>query len=169
MKAKIGFFLMAAVILGAFSATGQTVGDRPVRPGRKEIVIKKNFRKDVDRKPFFTEEQKEAMKAIRLETAKEVKPLRNELGELTARQKTLTTAPEADLDVIYGNIEKISEVKIKMAKIRARQQQEIRALLTDEQLLLFDSKRVREKMRHPEHMRRDRRDFRAGSKPAPRG
>ena len=38
---------------------------------------------------FFTEEQKEAMKAIRLKSAKEVKAYRDELRELEAHHQTL--------------------------------------------------------------------------------
>lgn len=90
---------------------------------------------------FFTEEQQEAVRKIRLETAKEVKPLRNELNELRARQHTLTTAENADLDAINKNIEKMGSVRTEIQKIMAKQHQEIRSLLTEEQLLKFDARK----------------------------
>jgi len=111
--------------------------------------MQRDFRAQAEKAPFFTEEQKEAMKEIRLETAKKMKPLKNQLREMNARQKTLTTAEDANLDAIYENIEKMSKAKTEMAKIRARQHQEVRELLTEEQLLKFDSrKRMMEKKRH---------------------
>jgi hypothetical protein len=114
---------------------------------RGELFMKKNFRADVRHEPFFSDEQKEAIKQIRVKTAKKVKPLKNELGELNAHQKSLTTATKANLDKIYANIEKISDVKIEIAKIFAKQHQEIRSLLTEEQLIIFDNRSDRRERR----------------------
>ncbi len=87
---------------------------------------------------LFTDEQQESIKALRLETAKKVKPFKNELRELMAHQQTLTTADNADLKAINKNIDKMSETKTEIAKIMAAQHQKIRSLLTEEQLLKFD-------------------------------
>ncbi len=92
---------------------------------------------------FFTKEQQEKVKGIRLETAKQVKPLRNELGELKARQQTLTTVDKTDLNAIYSNIDKMTMVKAEIQKIMAKQHQQIRSLLTEEQLLKFDAMKGR--------------------------
>ena len=104
-------------------------------------MVMKNHQANLkpERQNFFTEEQKETMKKIHLETAKKVKPLKNELHELAAHQKTLTTSDNADLKAINKNIDKMSEVKTEIAKIMAKQHQEVRSLLNEEQLLKFDA------------------------------
>ncbi len=104
----------------------------------------------------LTEEQKDSMKKIRLEAAKEVKPLKNQLRELKAHQQTLATADDADLKAIYKNIDKMAEVKTAMAKVMAKQRQEIRSLLTDEQRLKLDEKMDR--------MRKEGRAFRGNER-----
>jgi Spy/CpxP family protein refolding chaperone len=74
-----------------------------------------------------------------LATQKQIQPIRNELGEANARQKTLTTAEKPDLNAINKNIEKIGALKVEMAKIQAKHRLEMRAQLTDEQRLKFDA------------------------------
>lgn len=138
MRTKIGSLLLVAVFFVAMTANAQTPQNRQDRQKR---MMHRDLRAQAEKAPFFTEEQKEAIKEIRLETDKEMKPLRNELRELNARQQTLTTEEGANLEAIYENIEKMADVKTEMAKIRAKQHQEVRGLLTEEQLLKFDNRR----------------------------
>lgn len=86
----------------------------------------------------LTDAQKEAFKQSMLAVQKQLQPLRNELGEAQAHQKTLTTAEKPDLNAINKNIEKIGALKIEMAKIQAKHRLEMRSQLTDEQRLKFD-------------------------------
>lgn len=141
MRTKIGSILIIAALILSVAANAQKPEQRPDRSNRKAMMMQRDFRAQAEKATFFTEEQKEAMKEFRLETAKEMKPLRNQLRELNARQQTLTTATDADLGAIYKNIEKMAEVKTEMAKIRAKQHQKVRGLLTEEQLLKFDSRK----------------------------
>jgi Spy/CpxP family protein refolding chaperone len=141
MEAKKLSLLIIATLLFSLTAMSQETDKREDLPQRKEMIIKRRAIANVDREPFFTAEQKEAIKEIRLDIAKQLKPLRNELNELNARQKTLSTATDADLDAIYANIEKIYKIKTEIAKLNAKQHQEIRSLLTEKQLLQFDSHR----------------------------
>ena len=147
MRTKFGSLLLVAVFFVSMAATAQTMANRQDRQRKERMMMFRDFRAQAETAPFFTEEQKEAMKEIRLETAKEMKPLRNQLRELNARHQTLTTTEDADLDAIYENIEEMSDVKTEMAKIRARQHQEVRGLLTEEQLLKFDSRKEMMKKR----------------------
>mgnify|MGYP005850561661 CR=1 FL=1 len=151
MKTKVGSFLIVAAILVSVTSLAQVPMKMAERQNKQEMMQKRNFRAQAEREPFFTEEQKNTIEEIRLATAKQMKPLRNQLRELNARQQTLTTADEADLDAIYKNIEKMAEVKTEMAKIRATQQQDIRGLMTDEQLLKFDSRKqfMKNRMHRP--------------------
>lgn len=141
MKTKIGSLLIVAMFLVSIAANAQRPQARQDRQSKKGMIMQRDFRAQAEKAPLFTEEQKEAMKEIRLETAKEMKPLRNQLRELNAHQKTLTTSEDANLNAIYKNIEKMSEVKTEMAKIMARQQQKVRGMLTEEQLLKFDNRK----------------------------
>ena len=86
----------------------------------------------------LTDAQKEAFKQSRLALEKQLLPIRNEIGEAEARQKTLTTAEKPDLAAINKNIEKIGEIKTEVAKLQAKHHLEMRAQLNDEQRLKFD-------------------------------
>lgn len=87
----------------------------------------------------LTDAQKEAFKKNRLEMQKQLQPIQNELGEAEAHQKTLMSAEKPDLAAVNKNIEKIGSLKVEMAKIRAKNQIEMRAQLTEEQRLKFDA------------------------------
>jgi Spy/CpxP family protein refolding chaperone len=94
----------------------------------------------------LTDEQKEAFKKIMLSMHKEILPIHNEIGEAVAHQKTLLGAEKPDLNAINKNIDKIGALKIESSKIAMKHRLEMRALLTDEQRLKFDSWKA--KMRH---------------------
>lgn len=97
--------------------------------------------------PDLTMEQKENIKAIRFATMKEMKPLRNELGEKEARYKTLSQADNADMDAINAQIDDISQLKVKITKLEAKAQQDIRAVLNDDQRAVYDMHRVKKMQR----------------------
>lgn len=134
-------------------------------PDRRAMMMKKRqaMQQKAKHEAFFTEEQKEAMKALRIETVKQVKPLKNELSELAAHQKTLTTADKADLKAINKNIDKMSDVKAEIAKIMAAQHQKVRSLLTEEQLLKFDMMRQHHGQKGKDNFRQQRKQ--RGGKP----
>jgi len=86
----------------------------------------------------LTDAQKEAFKQSMMAMHKQMQPLRNELGEAEAHQKTLVTAEKPDFAAINKNIEKIGAIRIEMAKMEVKHRLEMRAQLTDEQRLKFD-------------------------------
>jgi len=86
----------------------------------------------------LTDAQKEAFKQGMLAMQKQLQPIRNQLGEAMAHQKTLTTVDRPDMAAINKNIEKMGALKTEMAKIQAKHHLEMRAQLTDEQRLKFD-------------------------------
>lgn len=136
---------LVILLLSVFFISSVSWAQRPMgmegRSNKKAMMMNRNMQHNAQKENFLTDEQKEAVKKIRLETAKEVKPLKNQLHELQARQQTLTTDENADLKAINKNIDKISEVKTEMAKIMAKQHQEVRSLLTEEQRLKMDSRK----------------------------
>jgi Spy/CpxP family protein refolding chaperone len=111
----------------------------------------------------LTNDQKEAFKQSMLAVQKQLQPIRNELGEAEAHQKTLMTAEKPDLGAINKNIEKIGALKVEMAKIQAKHRLDMRAQLNDEQRLKFDmskgkmmQERGLEGMKHNMKMKRER-------------
>lgn len=138
MKAKI---LVLVVLMGMSSVLIAQPAERgskkPFRGQNPEMRM--NERQRVPGEGLnLTAEQKDAFKKSMLEVQKQLQPIRNELGEAMARQKTLTTAEKPDMGAINKNIEKMGALKTEMAKIQAKHRLEMRAQLTDEQRLKFD-------------------------------
>lgn len=141
MKTKfLGLTIIAVFLVSSF-AMAQPQGKQvegQAQNHRKAMMAKKQKMAHNERQDFLNEDQKEKAKELRLVTAKKVKPLKNELNELQARQRTLTTADQADMKAINSNIDKMSTIKAEIQKIKAAQHQEFRAMLSEEQLLKFD-------------------------------
>lgn len=158
MKTRILSLVLIAVFAISTTAMAQKEQGNKKSPQKKEMMMKRQQQMKKRHENFFTAEQKEQMKALRLEIAQQVKPLKNELNELNAKSQTLTTADKADLNAINKNIDKMSGIKADMAKIMAAHHQEVRAMLTEEQLIKFDAmkskhggKRGTAKGKKPEH------------------
>ena len=60
--------------------------------------------------------------------------------------KTLTTAEQADMKAINKVIDSKTDVLAKMMKLKAENHQKVRAILTEEQRVIFDT-------RSPDHAR----------------
>lgn len=98
----------------------------------------------------LTDVQKEAFKKSHLEMQKQIMPLRNQLGELKAHQKTLMSVETTDLAAINKNIEKMGALKVEIEKTEAKYRLDMRAQLTEEQRLKFDlgKGKMKEKRAH---------------------
>jgi len=94
----------------------------------------------------LTDAQKEAFKQSMVAMHKELNPLRNELGEAMAHQKTLVSADNPDMKAIDKNLEKIGNLKVEMAKIQVKHRLDMRAQLTEEQRMKFDM--FKDRMKH---------------------
>ena len=136
---KIRFLTLTLVALFAITAVHAQKPDREQQNMQPRDRMNRNEMMAESFNNFFTKEQQEQVKSIRLETAKQVQPLRNELRELQAHQQTLSTSDKPDMKAIYQNIDEMTEVQGNIRKIMAKQQQDIRSLLTEEQKLKFDA------------------------------
>lgn len=87
----------------------------------------------------LSDAQKESFRQGRLTMQKQLLPLRNELREALAHQKTLMSAEKPDLGAVNKNIEKMGNLKVEMAKIRAKNRVDMLAQLTDEQRMKLDA------------------------------
>jgi Spy/CpxP family protein refolding chaperone len=90
--------------------------------------------------PGLSEEQGKKIDALRISFQKEMLSLKNQMSELKAHQKTLSTADKVDMKAIYANIDAITQVQNQMMKKGADHRQQVRSILTDEQRLRFDLK-----------------------------
>ena len=169
MKTRIiALLTLAQMAIASSGLMAQPKGPnaQPANPAERKELKGKNP------EAGFTDEQKTKMKEIRLAAYKEIKPLQNQLGELQAKERTLTTADKADMNAINANIEDIAKVKVKIAKIEAANLQQIRSLLTDEQKIKFDSRptmmRGNNKMAMGRGMARQKGERPAFQKGAPR-
>jgi Spy/CpxP family protein refolding chaperone len=144
-------YFSTAVIALSLASMVTLNAQKHERQGRSEhkqdMAKDSSFRKNGSEIPSLTAEQKAKVKELRLAHFKEVQPLRNQLGELKAKQKTLTTAEKPDLKLINSNIDEITKVKNQLMKSREQNHQQIRALLTDEQRMAFDTHKGA-KMKH---------------------
>jgi Spy/CpxP family protein refolding chaperone len=137
MKTKVLMF----VVLMSMSAVlvAQPADKSGMNPIRRDHSLLMNDGQNGPAKGLnLTDAQKEAFKKGMLDLQKQLQPLRNELGEAKAHQKTLMTAEKPDLNAINKNIEKIGALKVEMEKIQAKNRLDMRAQLTDEQRLKFD-------------------------------
>ena len=138
MKTKVlGLFMVAAMLFTISVSAQRPQRGNDVRKWDREHT-EPNIRPGNMRSNLFTNEQKEAIKEMSIEVASKVKPFMNEIRELEAKHRTLMTGENPDLNAIYKNIEKISDAKTEIAKLRVKHNQDVRAMLTEEQLLKFD-------------------------------
>lgn len=108
----------------------------------------------LDRLPGITEQQKEEIKKIHLQTMKAQQPLKNEKDELQAKLKTLTTVDQPDTKAVNAVIEKIGSINTEMMKKRISEKLSIRNLLTEEQRIVFDAQSQKMKERRFDRDRR---------------
>jgi len=83
-------------------------------------------------------EQEQQIEKLRTAHQKEMLPLRNQLGEMEAKLRTLTTGDKVDMALVNKQLEDISGVKLAMAKKREAHKQDVRKLLTEDQRVQFD-------------------------------
>lgn len=138
MKAKIlGIVLLMSLSTVLMAQSSDNGDNRPMRGQDRGLLMQGGHRGGAEGLNL-TDEQKATFKQGMIDMHKQMKPLRNELGEAEAHQKTLVTAEKPDFSAINKNIEKIGALKIEMAKIQTKHYLDMRALLTDEQKLKFD-------------------------------
>jgi Spy/CpxP family protein refolding chaperone len=98
--------------------------------------------------PNLTEDQKKKIKDLKTPMQKEILPLKNQLSEKKAHLKTLQTAEKADLKSINSTIDEMTQLQSQIMKKHAAHIQAVRALLTDEQRIAFDTRANHGKRSH---------------------
>jgi len=90
--------------------------------------------------PDLTDKQKEEIKTLRIAHLKEAQQIKNQMDIKRAELKALQTAENPDLDAINKKIEERSALRTDLEKKTAAYKQSVRALLTDDQKVIFDQK-----------------------------
>jgi Spy/CpxP family protein refolding chaperone len=90
--------------------------------------------------PDLTAEQEQKIGELRMAHMKEMNNYRSELSIKQAELQKLQTADNVEMEKINAKIDEIGKLKTEMAKKRATHYQKVRALLTDEQRVFFDSR-----------------------------
>lgn len=123
---KIATLLLALLFLGTAPAALAQAGDSP--DGLE-----------------LTQEQKDQIQPLRIAHQKERVLLKARLREKTAHLKVLSLADNPDMNQINQTIDQITGLRNQMMKAQAAHNQKIRALLSDQQRTVFDSRRLRPK------------------------
>jgi Spy/CpxP family protein refolding chaperone len=139
---SLAFLLMTVLGLNAQPGNQRNQG---MRPGMKNQMPMMSAPQRIAKELNLTNEQKDAFKKILLAMQKEIKPIRNEIGEAAAHLKTLTSADKPDINAINKSIDKIGALKIEIAKIRLKNRLDMRALLTDEQRMKAEAMKAKMK------------------------
>jgi hypothetical protein len=123
-----------ALLLSTSSLLAQQGPNHSMMKGKRDGAQMGNM----SRIPNLSEEQKSMIKELHIAHYKETQPIKNQLQELKARQKSLSTADKPDIKAINANIDDITKLQNKLMKSRAAMHQQVRALLNDEQKMWFD-------------------------------
>lgn len=94
----------------------------------------------------LTEAQQTQTKDLRLALTEKNLPLRNQLGEMRAKMQSLRTGDNQDLKAINSLIDDMSKVQAQIRKNAAAHRLAVRALLTDDQKVMFDAHQGRNQM-----------------------
>jgi Spy/CpxP family protein refolding chaperone len=87
----------------------------------------------------LTDEQREEMKALRLEHMKATTPIQNQLRELRVKQNSLISVESPDRGQIDAVLNEINALEGQLRKIRVEQQLATREILTEEQRVRIDA------------------------------
>lgn len=108
----------------------QRMGPQGRQQQGPEVMLKKlNLNND----------QEEEIRGIMLEGKKESLPLKNQLREMKARLRTLSSGDTYDVTATNKVVDGMSELQASMKKMHIAKKREIRALLDDDQKVMFDS------------------------------
>lgn len=90
----------------------------------------------------LTEEQQEQLSALRVEHFKMMKPLRAEVGELNARERTLMAQEDIDIKAVHKVIDQKTDLSNTIQKKQLDNRLACRSVLTEEQQVIFDQQKM---------------------------
>ncbi|WP_372752483.1 hypothetical protein [Labilibaculum sp.] len=85
----------------------------------------------------LSDQQKEQMQQTRIKFAIATKDIKNNLAELRVHQHTLMSTDKADLNAIYANVDKISDLNNQLMKEKFAMRMSMRSFLNEEQIQML--------------------------------
>ncbi len=99
--------------------------------------------------PDLTEDQKEQLKELKVKHSKESLPLHNQVREQEARLTTLTTAEKINSSEVGRVIENIGDLRTELMKLRVSHMEEVKQILTEEQVVFLNNQISKKSGRKP--------------------
>lgn len=129
-KSSISFIgLLAFLFLGVFSLQAQP----------------QEFANNREKRDGLSDAQKQQMREARIALAKASIDYKNELGEMQARQRTLLSAKQPNMNQIYANADKIADLKNQLLKERLAMKLDVRSFLSERQQMMMANRPMRNK------------------------
>ncbi|NUQ82399.1 MAG: Spy/CpxP family protein refolding chaperone [Bacteroidetes bacterium] len=148
MTTKLALFTFAGLLIATSLTAQETVQKRVIvkggpdqmeamAPGQEhEIIIQRGDGPDmIGFIPDLTPEQEKKIDDIRFKYRKQLKPLKNQMGELRAKMRTVMSADKINKSDAYKLAEEMNAVELKMEKLRIDEKIEISEQLTEKQRL----------------------------------
>ena len=137
-----GVFLLTTVIVAGIDAQPRQQGGRGYG-GNGEGSGRMHQHASLD----LTETQQEQMTTLRTNHYKVIKPLKNKMVELKARENTLLSEESVDMKAVNKNIDSQTDLMNKMRKLQVEQRLETKSILTDEQVMKLEQRKNFSKQR----------------------
>jgi Spy/CpxP family protein refolding chaperone len=96
-----------------------------------------------NRIPDLTEDQKAELKSLKMSHLKEMKDFRNQMGEISAKQRTIMSGNPIDQKAVGILIDQKSELMNKQMKAQVTHKVAFKEILTEEQVLAFEKSQSR--------------------------
>lgn len=87
---------------------------------------------------MLSDEMQQTIKQAHIDLLKQQQPLTNQLNELDAQLKTMTSGKSVDLKKVDQLIDKQAALRLDIAKLRSSKMQAIRSQMSDEEKIWFD-------------------------------
>lgn len=148
MTTKLALFTLTGLLLTTSLSAQEMVQKRVIlnaapdqmeamAPGQEhEIIIQRGDGPDmIGFIPDLTPEQEKKIDDIRFKYRKLIKPLKNQMGELRAKMRTVMSADKINKSDAYKLAEEMNAVELKMEKLRIDEKIDISEQLTEKQRL----------------------------------
>jgi Spy/CpxP family protein refolding chaperone len=134
---KTAKILMTAALMTMMAVSVPVLAQQ----GKGQMMVQKEVRMERNdcKLPDLTDEQKTKIEALRVSHLKEMQTLRNQMGELKAKARTMATADKYDEKAVNANIDEMSKLQNLMMKKKSAHRNAVRSLLTDSQKVIFDA------------------------------
>ena len=96
----------------------------------------------------LSEDQQSELKSLRLENYTSMKPLKNKMAELKARERTLMSEQKVNLNEVNSVIDEQTKLSNQIRKMQAAHKVKVKSVFTDEQLMKLEQHRKVRKHRN---------------------